>query len=64
MATRRKVRDERKGESIRIRLTAAEKGAWTAAAEHDGRDLSGWLRFLANRELQSAEPAKRLALRK
>jgi hypothetical protein len=33
------------------RLTAAEKDAWTAAAECDGRDLSGWLRYLANREV-------------
>ena len=50
MAARRKPRDERKDESIRLRLTEAEKEAWTAAAERDGRDLSGWLRFLANRE--------------
>ena len=50
MATRRKPRDERKEESIRIRVTADEKDAWTAAAERDGRDLSGWLRYLANRE--------------
>lgn len=27
-----------------------EKEAWTAKAKTDGRDLSGWLRFLANRE--------------
>jgi len=50
MATRRKPRDERKEESIRIRTTAAEKAAWAAAAEQDGRDVSGWLRFIANRE--------------
>jgi len=35
---------------MRIRVTTAEKEAWTAAADRDGRDLSGWLRFLANRE--------------
>ena len=50
MATRRKPRDERKEESIRIRTTTSEKAAWEAAAERDGRDLSGWLRFIANRE--------------
>lgn len=50
MATRRKPRDERKDESMRIRVTAAEKAAWEAAAARDGRDLSGWLRFIANRE--------------
>ncbi len=48
MATRRKPRDERKEESIRIRVTASEKEAWETAAERDGRDLSGWLRFIAN----------------
>lgn len=50
MAVRRKPRDERKEDSIRIRVTASEKEAWTEAAERDGRDLSGWLRFIANRE--------------
>jgi hypothetical protein len=50
MATRRKPRDERKEESIRIRVTTTEKDAWTIAAERDGRDVSGWLRFIANRE--------------
>jgi hypothetical protein len=50
MATRRKARDERKEESIRIRVTATEKVAWEVAAARDGRDLSGWLRFIANRE--------------
>ncbi len=55
MATRRKPRDERKEESIRIRTTTAEKDAWSAAAERDGRDLSGWLRFIANREASANE---------
>jgi hypothetical protein len=53
MASKRKaprVEREVKGESMRIRVTAAEKEAWTVAAERDGRDLSGWLRFIANRE--------------
>jgi hypothetical protein len=50
MAAKRKARDGLKDDSIRIRVTEAEKEAWTAAAERDGRDLSGWLRFIANRE--------------
>lgn len=50
MAVRRKRRDERKEDSIRVRVTASEKEAWTEAAEREGRDLSGWLRFIANRE--------------
>jgi uncharacterized protein (DUF1778 family) len=52
MATKKKPRDERKEESIRIRVTATEKAAWEVAAERDGRDLSGWLRFIANREAE------------
>jgi uncharacterized protein (DUF1778 family) len=51
---RRKPKDERKEESMRIRVTAAEKKAWTTAAEADGRDLSNWLRFVANREAENA----------
>lgn len=47
-AKRRKPRDERKEESIRIRITTAEKEAWAKAAAADGRDVSGWLRHLAN----------------
>lgn len=53
MATKRRARDERKEDMIRIRVTAAEKEAWTAVAERDGRDLSGWLRFIANREAET-----------
>jgi uncharacterized protein (DUF1778 family) len=52
MVVRRKPRDERKDESIRIRVTTTEKEAWEAAAERDGRDVSGWLRFIANREAE------------
>jgi uncharacterized protein (DUF1778 family) len=58
MATRRKPRDERKEESIRIRVRTDEKDAWTAAAERDGRDLSGWLRYIANREAMAVEGRK------
>lgn len=46
---RRKAKDERKDESIRLRLTAEEKEAFTVAAKKDDRDLSGWLRTLARR---------------
>lgn len=49
---RRKPKDERKEESMRLRLTATEKEAWTRAAEKDGRDMSNWLRHIANREAQ------------
>jgi hypothetical protein len=45
---RRKSKDERKADEIRVRLTTAEKTAWTEAARKDGRDLSGWIRHLAN----------------
>jgi hypothetical protein len=50
VSKRRKSQSERKQEDIRVRVTAAEKQAWMLAAKKDGRDLSGWLRFLANRE--------------
>jgi uncharacterized protein (DUF1778 family) len=49
---RRKPKVERKEEALRLRLTSEEKKAWTLAAEKDGRDLSNWLRFLANRETE------------
>jgi uncharacterized protein (DUF1778 family) len=60
MATRRKSRDERKDESMRIRVTAEEKAIWMAAAERDGRDLSGWLRFIANREADAAGAGRKV----
>jgi uncharacterized protein (DUF1778 family) len=46
---RRKPKGERKEASLRLRLTAAEKALWTRTAENAGRDLSNWLRFIANR---------------
>jgi uncharacterized protein (DUF1778 family) len=46
-STRRKARGTRKDEEIRLRVTAAEKKAFTAAALRDGRDLSNWLRWVA-----------------
>jgi uncharacterized protein (DUF1778 family) len=50
---RRKPKEERKDESMRLRLTAEEKEAWTNAAEKEGRDLSNWLRYLANEATKS-----------
>jgi hypothetical protein len=47
---RRKPKGERKEGEIRVRVTVKEKAAWMAKAKTDGRDLSGWLRFLANKE--------------
>ena len=35
--------------TIRLRLTEEEKAAWARAADKDGRDLSNWLRWVANR---------------
>ena len=51
----RKPKDEGKGESMRVRVSAEEKEAWTEAAKKVGRNLSGWLRYLANREAGRAE---------
>jgi hypothetical protein len=45
---RRKTKVELKSDEIRIRVTAAEKEAWTLAAKADNRELSGWLRHLAS----------------
>jgi uncharacterized protein (DUF1778 family) len=49
-AKRRKAKGERKEEEIRVRVTTAEKEEWTAAAKRDGRDLSGWVRWLATQK--------------
>ena len=40
---------------MRVRVSAEEKEAWTEAAKKVGRNLSGWLRYLANREAGRAE---------
>jgi uncharacterized protein (DUF1778 family) len=50
---RRKPKGERKEESIRVRLTSNEKEAWAQAAVRTGRDLSNWIRFVANREAKA-----------
>jgi hypothetical protein len=44
---RRKPRGERKDFDIRLRVTKAEKFAFTEAAKRDGRGLSNWLRYVA-----------------
>jgi uncharacterized protein (DUF1778 family) len=50
---RRKPKSERKDEEIRLRLTAAQKEAFTEAAKRKGLDLSNWLRSIAVREAGS-----------
>jgi uncharacterized protein (DUF1778 family) len=49
---RRKV--IRKEESIRIRVTVAQKEALTEAASRDGLGVSSWLLMLGLRETQKA----------
>jgi uncharacterized protein (DUF1778 family) len=53
MAAKKKTKVDRKEESMRIRVTGDEKDLWTVAAKKDGRDLSGWLRHLANQAVKS-----------
>jgi hypothetical protein len=49
---RRKPKSGRKEESLRLRLTSAQKETFTAAADRAGLDLSNWLRFIATREAE------------
>jgi uncharacterized protein (DUF1778 family) len=49
MTVRKKPKNKLKGETVRLRLTAGEKALWTKAADAAGRDLSNWLRYVANR---------------
>ena len=49
---RRKPAASRKEESIRLRLTTAQKDMFTKAAERAGLDLSGWLRHIATQEAE------------
>ena len=46
----RKRKEDRKEISIRVRLTAEQKGLLAKAARRDGLDLSAWLRFVAIKE--------------
>jgi hypothetical protein len=50
---RRKTRDERKGEIVKIRCTRAEKNAWSKIAEMEARGVSAWLRYVANQQVAS-----------
>jgi hypothetical protein len=40
-----------KNEVIRVRATRARKEVWRQMAEEDGRRLSEWLRWLADRRI-------------
>lgn len=47
MVKRRKVKASRKEESLRIRVTTAQKERFTAEAERRGLTMSAWLIDLA-----------------
>jgi hypothetical protein len=49
MVKRRKVKASRKEESLRIRVTTAQKERFTAEAEKAGFTLSAWLIGLATK---------------
>lgn len=53
---RRKPKSQRKDADIRVRVTPSEKRAFEAAAARDGRDLSNWLRWVAQREIARTPP--------
>lgn len=54
--------DETASELVKLRVTAATREAWTAAAEREGVSLSEWLRAAADRELgRKPEPPRKLA---
>ena len=52
---RRKTKNERKEEVIRLRVTGDQKRALTTAAQHAGLELSAWLRSVGLREARKAE---------
>ncbi len=56
-ATHRKPKAQRKGELLRIRLTAEQKRLFTETANQVGLDLSAWLRTVAIREAKAAGTA-------
>ena len=47
----RSPKTKRKGKDdlLHIRVSAEEKQAWERRAEEEGRPLSGWVRYVANR---------------
>jgi len=47
--------DESLNDSMRLRLSSADKKAFAAAARREGRDLSNWLRWIARRAAGVAE---------
>lgn len=53
-ARHRKPKAQRKGELLRIRLTADQKRLFTETASQVGLDLSNWLRTVALREAKAA----------
>jgi len=55
----RKPKGERKEEELRLRLTAAQKEAFTKAARLAGLDLSNWLRSIAVREAGSGSSSEK-----
>lgn len=53
----RKPKAKRKEDSIRIRLTDAQKASYTRAAERAALDLSSWIRTVLTREADASEKA-------
>lgn len=53
-----KTDEDRKDEVIRVRVTAEQKAALTAAATRAGSDVSTWLRMVGIREAQRDAGAK------
>jgi hypothetical protein len=45
------LKDMKKDEVIRLRVHDAHKDTWREAAARDGRSMSDWLRWLADRRL-------------
>jgi len=43
---------------VRVRVTAEQKKALTAAADRAGLDVSSWLRAVGLAEAQRADPAR------
>lgn len=52
---RRKLKAQRKEESIRIRVTAQQKRTLEEAAQRAGLDVSSWLRALGLQESSRAK---------
>jgi hypothetical protein len=50
---RRKPKAQRKEQSIRVRVTEAQKRALTDVATRAGLDVSAWLRAIGLREAQN-----------